>query len=42
MNTEKQKDLRIVTESGSLSSTLRWISDEEVSFLPLAERLLYS
>ncbi|CAD6335737.1 unnamed protein product [Miscanthus lutarioriparius] len=30
MNTEKQKGLRIVTESGNLSSALRWISDEEV------------
>ncbi|OQU76928.1 probable mitochondrial intermediate peptidase, mitochondrial isoform X2 [Sorghum bicolor] len=30
MNTEKQKGLRIVTESGNLSSALRWISDEEI------------
>ena len=39
MNTERQKGLRIVTESGNLSSALRWISDEEVSFLPLAKHL---
>lgn len=31
MNTGKQKGLRIVTESGNLSSALRWISDEKVS-----------
>ncbi|OEL22139.1 putative mitochondrial intermediate peptidase, mitochondrial [Dichanthelium oligosanthes] len=30
MSTGKQKGLRIVTDSGNLSSALRWISDEEV------------
>ncbi|KAF8687407.1 hypothetical protein HU200_043097 [Digitaria exilis] len=30
MNTAKQKGLRIVTDSGNVSSALRWIPDEEV------------
>jgi hypothetical protein len=31
MSTAKKNGLRIVTDSGNLSSALRWISDEEVS-----------
>uniref|UniRef100_A0A0E0Q1U0 Peptidase M3A/M3B catalytic domain-containing protein n=1 Tax=Oryza rufipogon TaxID=4529 RepID=A0A0E0Q1U0_ORYRU len=30
MDTTKQKGLRIVTDSGTLSTALRWVSDEEI------------
>ncbi|KAF0904534.1 hypothetical protein E2562_035431 [Oryza meyeriana var. granulata] len=30
MDTERQKGLRIVTDSGTLSTALRWVSDEEI------------
>lgn len=30
MNTTRQKGLRILADSGTLSSALRWVSDEEV------------
>lgn len=30
MNATRQKGIRIVTDSGSVSSALRWASDEEV------------
>lgn len=46
MDTTKQKGLRIVTDSGTLSTALRWVSDEEVCSLysthqPLIINVLY-
>lgn len=46
MDTTKQKGLRIVTDSGTLSTALRWVPDEEVCSLysthqPLIINVLY-